>query len=559
MYKFFGLTLVLGLWSLGCSDYSAKSSLDEPHNADNSSSGNENYARQCYGANECSPGYYCNEFGYCALLKGQDGSTGQVDAGLPPEVENKKEAPASGKNYVYVAVPKQNMVAKIDSSTLQVRAIKVGSNPGALQTINGQDIALLLNRSSASATLLRSKPDGSDENVTLATVFGLNRLAIAPDGRSAIAFYDVSQSDGNLPPQQTIQEVTLLKLDPPGKEKSINISTGFRPVDVQFSQNSSHAYVVTEEGISIIEIAVTNKPLIAPFVSLLKDVFNEQKPDEVLITPDGKVAILRQSGLQGIRVADLTTTNLTDIALGSDATDIDLTEDGSLLIAVLRDSSEVALIDIPSDLEDPTQIEIISVTGSTIGQVSLSSDGKHAFLYSNATPQKVALIADLSSRQIVAYPLKKGVRAVYGTPDGTKAVIMHNKVPGTPKAEEGTEAFIDKSFGYSMISLASGFVKLQLTEANPEKLTFAADSLSGYLLLNDSSQDLRTVECLNLDTFQVESITMGSPPVALGILPGTQKVYAAQSHPLGRITFIEQKTHATKTITGFELNSYVIE
>jgi len=517
--------------------------------------------RQCYGANDCSPGQACNEYGFCVPMAKADAGAAAQDSGttpLPPEVETRSEPPASGKRYVYVAVPEQDMVAKIDSVSLQVRAVKVGADPGALRTIKGEDVAVVLNRLAASATVLRSRADGSDELVTLKTVAGLNQLALAPDGKHGIATFDVTLSGGALPAKQPLQEVTLLRLEA-GKEQAINLPVGFRPSAVQFTADGSRGFVITEQGVSILDLAKITKPGILPSVPLLKDPLKEPKPTEVLVTPDGKLALLRQPGVKGIRAVELATKAIIDLPLAAEPTDLDLTPDGALAVAVLRDAGAVVLIDLPGDLTDPAQLDTLSTGSYTAGQAELTADGKHAFLFSNATTQEVLLTADLVSRALVVYPLKKGVRGVLPAPDGRTALILHNRVPGAPSGADGVEGLIDKSWAYSLLSLETTFVKLQLADADPGQVAFAPDSLSAYLLLSDTTKNVRAVDAIDLESFLIDTVTVGSPPVAVGVVPATQRVYVAQSHPLGRVTFLEQGTHATKTVTGFELNSYVIE
>jgi DNA-binding beta-propeller fold protein YncE len=511
----------------------------------------------CHGANECGPGEECNEFGYCQTIHSTaDGGVGE--GLLPPEVESKTEPPVGGKRFVYVAVPEQDMVAKIDSESLAVRAVTVGKDPGALRTIAGEDVAVLLNRGSATASILRSTPDGGDAILTLKTSSGLNQLAVSPDGKHAVAYFDVILARGAIPPKQSLQEVTLIHLEA-GQEQSVVLPVGFRPSDVQFSAAGDKAFVLTEQGFSVIEFAKVTQPTLVPTIPLVRDALKETKPSEVLVTPDGKLALLRQDGTKGIRAVSLETKEMTDVVLPGEPTDLDLTVDGALAVAVLRDASQVALLDIPGDLHDPTQIEMLLTTGYTVGQVAVTQDNKTAFLFSNATEQKVLLVADLKARTLAASPLKKGVRSVQSTPDGRIAVVLHNKVPGTPTPEEGLDALLDKSWGYSLYSLDSGFIKLQLTDADPGPLAFSPDSLTGYLLLNDPSRSVRSVEALDLKSFLVSSIGLGSPPVSVGVMAATRKVYVTQSHPLGRVTFVDMGSLKTKTVTGFELNSHIVE
>jgi DNA-binding beta-propeller fold protein YncE len=514
--------------------------------------------RQCYGANDCPPGTYCNELGACVPLSATTEAGVSPDAGLPPEVESKSEPPATGKSYLYVAVPQQDMVAKIDSLSLKVSALKVGSSPGALRTVPGQDVAVVLNRLSSTASILRSRADGSDEILTLKTAAGLNQLALAPDGKHAVAFFDVLAAGPSPGAKQSYQEVTLLRLSP-GQEAAINLTVGFRPSEVQFDAGSQLAFVVTEQGISTIALAATTKPTIVPTIPLLKDPLKEPTVAEVVITPDGKLALLRQAGVKGIRAVELATKKLIDLPLASDATDLDLTPDGKLALVVLREGAQIVLVDLPSDLADPTGIDTLSTSGYTVGQAELTDDGQHAFLFSNATTQEVVLVADLAARTLGVFPLKKGVRAVRPAPGGATAVILHNKVPGAASPADGVEGLLDRSWGYSLLSLPQSFARLQITEADPGQLAFSSDGKAAFMLLSNPAAAIRALDAIDLSTFLCETVSVGSPPVSVGIVPATGRVFVAQDHPLGRITFVDAATLATKTVTGFELNSYVIE
>jgi DNA-binding beta-propeller fold protein YncE len=544
-------TAWIGLAACGAGDYANSSS---PPRADAAVA-----QRQCYGANDCAPGLACNEFGYCVPLQKADAGVAPKQDGqtLPPEVEVKTEPPATGKKFVYVAVPDQDMVARIDSVTLQVRAIKVGGSPGALRTLPDQDVGLVLNRLSGTASLLRARPDGGDDVITLKTVKGANQLALAPDGKHAVAYTDLTLA-GGIPGSQSLQEVTLLRLIE-GKEQAIDLPVGFRPSGVQFTADSSRAFVITESAISILELLAITKPVIPVSLPTLKDPLKEAHPSDVQITPDGSLALVRQPGVKGIRAVDLASKAITDLALPAEPTDLDLAPAGGLAVVVLRDASQVALIQLPAGLTDPAGLELLSTAGYVAGQAEITADSKRAYLFSNATTQQVVLVADLVAGSLDVLPLKKGVRAVRPAPDGLTALVVHNKAPGSPTPQEGVQGIIDKSWGYSLISLASGFVKLQLSDADPGPSAFAPDGTSAYLLLSDLSKGVRQIDAIDLLSFLVQGVTVGSPPVALGVVPATSRVFVAQSHALGRVTFIDMATLALKTVTGFELNSYVIE
>ena len=219
----------------------------------------------------------------------------------------------------------------------------------------------------------------------------------------------------------------------------------------------------------------------------------------------------------------------------------------------------MVVIDLPGDLTPSPTLDTISVGSYTAGQSELTSDGKYAFLFTNAVSQEVLLMADLTARKLKVNQLQKGVRQILAAPDGKSVVVLHNKVYGTPSKQDSLDAYIDKSYGFSLFSLPLGFAKLQLTGTDPGKVAFAPDGSAAFMLLNDTSKGIRTVEAMDLTSFLITSVAMGSPPVSLGVLPSTKKVYVAQDHALGRVTFVDMKTSKTQTVTGFELNSQVIE
>src|SRR5438445_2807815 len=137
----------------------------------------------CQSSNECAPGYYCNDFGQCALTP-----TGTGDAGMPPPPPEKEydfAPPISSQRYVYVAMTAQDELARIDGATLAVRSTKVGKSPKVVATIPGTDGAVVLDSINGTATIVRPIGD-TDTTKVLATLQRLNRLDIDPSGRYAV-------------------------------------------------------------------------------------------------------------------------------------------------------------------------------------------------------------------------------------------------------------------------------------------------------------------------------------------------------------------------------------
>jgi len=64
-----------------------------------------------------------------------------------------------------------------------------------------------------------------------------------------------------------------------------------------------------------------------------------------------------------------------------------------------------------------------------------------------------------------------------------------------------------------------------------------------------------------LDTMQQDFFALASPPAtaATGIVEEAHRGFVAQTHPEGRITFIDLETAHAHTITGFELAARILQ
>lgn len=527
---------------------------------DPSGNGNQNYnpyqdagtTWECYSANDCAPGQYCNEFHRCVWPPTQpDGGT-EV---LPPETEHEFAPPASGARYVYVALSSDDTVARVDSETLDIDSIPVGDRPELLVTAPGQDLAVVLNEGSSSVTILRTIDD-EDTVVTLPTPPHFNRLAVSPTGEHAVAWFELKSADSE--GIGSFQDVSVIRLSL-GQEGVQNVSVGFRPREVQFAPDGLAAWVVTEDGVSLLDLSEESGGYFAPTVALSADPVAEGDPDEVRVTPDGAWAFARFSTQSLVRAVDLASGALADLPLDGVPTDLDLTPSGDRLVAVVRSQSQVVLWDLPEDIDDASAVETIDCSPLVVGSAQITRDGGHALLFTNAVNSQAISLLDLSTGALRSAALRKGIRWVALAPDGTSALVLHNKIPGDPLPTDDFQTQLDKRYGFSLVDLESLFVKLQITESDPGAFAFSPDERMAYLLLADLVTGQRDVAVLDLGSFIVATLQVGSHPVEVGPVAATNRIYVSQEHPLGRISFIDVATAQLRTVTGFQLNSQVIE
>ena len=126
-------------------------------------------------------------------------------------------------------------------------------------------------------------------------------------------------------------------------------------------------------------------------------------------------------------------------------------------------------------------------------------------------------------------------------------------------ATEERERQIDEAYGFSLVDLATGFAKLQLTEAEVGPLVVVPDGTHAFVLFRDDASAVREVQRVILGNFRIDRIRLASPPNSVGVVGDTGRVFVGQEYPEGRISFIEWASGNSEAVTGFELNSRIVE
>jgi DNA-binding beta-propeller fold protein YncE len=557
------LPLLLGL---GCGAMDDADSVGDWSDASNGSVDAGGWTG-CFSSNDCPTGWSCTEFGTCEAP-----SSGGPVVTPPPEVEREFSAPTSALRFVYVAMTDLGALAKIDGATLGVASLAVSDRPEIVAAVPGTDDAIVIDRSAATATIVRPTVD-RDEKITLRTLPRLNVLSVAPSGRFAVAWFDLTRAVidagglAGIGELGSFQDVSVIVLER-GAERVVDLAVGFRPREVEFSEDGSHAFVITDDGVSVIDLAeaATGASSVAAAIPVLADPLVDLAVPEVDITADGRHAVVRITGVPGLRVVQLLgdgAGRAYDVPLPAEATDVDLAPDGARAYAVLRELSTLAVIDIPGDAQAPEGIDLVSIGTELVGSAVLDAAGRRALLFTNAADVERVTIVDLAAEGYphIVRPLQKGIRTVAFSPDGEKALILHSRRPGNPAEATNVEDYVDRSHGYSLLDVSSGFAKLAVTPVDPGSFAFSPDSAAAYLALDGGDGDgaLARLQIIDLDTFVVRDLRLGSPPEDVGVLPAAGVVYVNQRHPLGRVTFVDLATSASDTVTGFELNGHIVD
>jgi DNA-binding beta-propeller fold protein YncE len=479
---------------------------------------------------------------------------GASSGGRPPEIEdeNRYLAPVATGKYLWSANPLSGRVALIDAETLAVVLETAGNHPSSVLGLEEDDSygALVLNDFSNDATLLRVDAQGElTQRRSFATQPDANAWVKSPSGRFAIAWTDATQKT-NLGPLDLFQDLTLISLES-GSEAAYRLSVGARPSRFAFDRSEQHAYVVTEEGISVIELGA--RPNVSGVLPLSGSVLAERGSADVSFAPDGAYAVVRTQASSKIATLSLPGGAREELDLGGIVTDLDLTPDGSRAFAVLGELSTVIEVPVPMAGRDPASFRRVALTGEVIGSIALNADASSALVYSTVLGStRVALLDLREALGAFSYRVQdliSPVKALFAAPDPRFAVSFQ----AVPQGSKRVGAF-------SIVSMQAERVpKIVGTDAAPAQVAFSPVGNAALVSVRSDSLGAYGAYVIALENQQVDYVPLQSPPLAAGVVAAAERAYIAQSHPEGRITFVSLTDGQLQTLTGFELAARIVQ
>ncbi len=481
---------------------------------------------------------------------GSPGSGAPQPGAAPPgeeqEVESLYEAPVATGRSIWVANPKSGRVAYIDASSLSVTTIDAGDGPSHLAAIPGRagEAVIVLNERSQDATLIERTAAGA-ALATFPVAAQANSWAIAKSGRVAVAWADARLVSG-APETEGFQELTVLDTEAGAAAKSTVLAVGYRPLSVGFDTAETRAYAVTQDGIVLIDLT-TDPPALLSNIPLGDDPLAENPlTRDVVVTPDGAYAFVRRDGKATIEVLRLADGARATITLPGAASDLDLTADGARAVAVLRGSSQVALLPVPAIFDTPGGFTLIDVPERTVASVVLAPATELALLFTNATPVKSLTIVPLGApAELRTVRLYSPVLGVFPAPGGRDAVVLH-----TTGADGGG--------AFSLVRLDEALpARIAATQAPP--FSVAVTNEHAIVTERDDRTGVYAAQIAKLATLAVDRYPLASPPLAAGVVVELRRAYVSQAHPDGRITFFDLDTGLSRTLTGFELGARVVD
>ena len=487
---------------------------------------------------------YADDAGDMLAPRSDGGGESESADDYEPEVEDDLLGlkPATTPEYVFVANPERNTVTRIAVPGLTVITAEVGDNPTHIAITPDNSTAVSFNLDSNDLSIIDT---GTLEIQTVAVRAGRNEMVMSPDGLWVICFFDQDSDEGahHNGGAQSYNDISVVNIE---TLEHFPMVVGANPHAVQFNASGSVAVVVSDSYLSKIDLTADEPS--PEHIQITDDLVSPPLAEEVVLAPDGKTAIVRQFGASSLVHVDLDLLTTSSLDVGDNPTDLDITPDGTEIVAVARGSNELWVY----NLEDPfTGQTILPLPDEALfGSVLLSPDNSHGLLFSTASGESLFASWERSTDEVVLRDLVKPVTSMGISPTGGTAVIAHS-------TDNGTDVDYDSPYynrpALSLVDLVSFFSTALALPAEPSEFAHTPDGSTGFFIMDDQPY----LEVLNFETLIHDEIQLKSNPVHLGTLLDTDTAYISQEHHLGRISFFHPSDGDLQTITGFELNANI--
>ena len=479
-----------------------------------------------------------------------DASADYADTGYGEEYEPEVEddytslSPAPTARYVFVANPERNTITRISIADLAVVTAEVGVDPHVVRTTLDGGTTVVFNRGTDDVSILDAE---TLEERRVAVRPDFNQMLMSPDGKWVALYHDAgSREDGDLSDGAwSFNEVSLVNVE---TGVHVPMVVGFNPREIQFSDDSARMVVVSDAYLAVVELsAETPTP---QRIAIAEDTVEPPLAEELLLTPSGTQALVRQFGANHLLVVDLLAGSVDLVDVGDTPTDLDVTPDGEQAIAVARGTGELWIYAL-SDLTATPEVLALP-PGEVLGSLVMSPDNETALLFSTATgvSRYTSWNRTAGEAGMDVHGTVKPISGVSVSPDGGVALLTHDIDNGDTDPDS---VFFDEH-ALTMVELDDFFANPIRLPAAPSETAQTEDGELGFIIMEDQSRFVQ----LDYASLLHDDIELRSPAVHIGVLPATRSIYVSQEHELGRISFYDADSSTLQTITGFELNAGIV-
>ena len=436
---------------------------------------------------------------------------------------------------MWIANPSSGRVAYIDAATLEIKLVDAGNGPTYVAAVPmpTDDVAhrpqRALARRHAAARLGVGAHGALDPRAVVGQrVGGLGRRSLG------------HRLDRRAPRQEPGSGRGLSGHHRPrshhGRREGHGAHGRVSPGRRQLRRRVQRAFAVTQDGVSVVALDAAQGAGGDQEHQLTRDPPPAVAPD-VAITPDGAYALAAARGDRASESSRSPTASASTSRCPGAVTDLDLSADGSSAVAVIRDTSQVALLPVPAS--SPTRDGLTLVTiDAIIGSTALAAAEPDGVLLHQRHAEP-APRGDGHARRAAGAARYPAARADprRSSPRRTRshALVLHDALSdaGSHYPAAFSVAPIALDLPPKIVGLDAPVISIAVAPGGRSR----ARSPPAIRRQASTSSSSPRMPSLN-----VQKLPLASLPIAAGIVAGANRGFVAQKHPDGRITFVNLKT-----------------
>ncbi len=261
-------------------------------------------------------------------------------------------------------------------------------------------------------------------------------------------------------------------------------------------------------------------------------------------------------------------TSASDTTVDATTDAADPTHDAGSTTDASSDTSDAG-VDEPFFPAEIAGLELIDLQIGRLGAATVGATDETALLFTTVGDERRVVLLDLATHQQRVVALDKQIRGALSDRRGETFIVYNAKQPGEipPDATPSDPAYVERKHGMTLIDVETASTRLVLTDHRPGSSAIAAaeEHAPKLFVLFERPGDetppddpaFRDVVEIDLGSFRTRTHRLPSLPSGLGPVAPAGKIFVAQEHPQGRMTFVDAATGTRQTVTGFQLNSQI--
>lgn len=375
--------------------------------------------------------------------------------------------------------------------------------------------------------------DGASQGAPIAIPRHFNRLSFTSDGTQAVAWLEFTAgTELDISAVDNLTEVVFVDL---ASVAATPVAIGDVADRILFDQADSKALILSRSQVAVVELVSGDYAREVTF-PLTLDVDDQVLPTDLVLTADGRYALLTIQNSGDLYVLDLVAESINIVSL--DAVPSDLVVDPELDTSVLvyESRTRLDLLDHSFFELDPIELE---EPVSTIHML----EGQAFVLNTTSSAVKDAYRVNLEDGELIEYRLENPAFESALHPDGNYAVAFTNPEGGFGG---GVEALFDQNYGVELLDMSSDDSVPLIAAGEPIGLAFRGSGADSEALVLVRGYD----ELMQVDLDRATSTPLDLEDTPLGIGAIGDAFYITLESPFGMVSFLGADGEIT-TVSNF--------